>query len=410
MQNDISNLRVLELLRFTKSHQRHTEALARATAEHFNVFNILGIGHYEVKTHSPMLGELLNPKGCHSQGCLFLRLFLSSFSESTGKDASFAQKIRDFNADDTATLEMEVYIGQIDPGYTKGGKIDIVLTDKKKNHIFVENKIYAVDQENQMLRYHRHDPNAALLYLTLDGKPPSPTSLGEANFSVYSISYQEHILRWLEKCRKEAATLPIVRETITQYIRLIEKLTNQSTTLAMNKELINEILNDKENLAAFFKLRDAQIAVQTELIYRLDKQLDEIAETLELNREGQLQSLNQKDNGFYFSTPGLDKCNLQIGFAFDKAGYQDFFFGFWHKQPRRNEDIPAAGKLYSEFKEKFSNLDKPNDYWPASAWWDGQHYTSSDEFFEAIRSGKFADELKLKLEELAKIARKVCPD
>src|SRR5208283_235963 len=79
MANASISPRVLELLRFTESHNRHTEALARATGEHFNIFHILRVGHLEVTTHSPILGELLNPKGKHGQGAAFLRLFLAQF-------------------------------------------------------------------------------------------------------------------------------------------------------------------------------------------------------------------------------------------------------------------------------------------------------------------------------------------
>jgi hypothetical protein len=35
------------------------------------------------------------------------------------------------------------------------------------------------------------------------------------------ISYKEDILAWLDKCRKEVAVYPLIRETITQYINLI---------------------------------------------------------------------------------------------------------------------------------------------------------------------------------------------
>ena len=78
---------VSELLNFVEVQQRHTDALAQATGEHFNIFKILRVGHLEVKTHSPILGELLNPNGHHGQGAAFLRLFLSKF------------KITDFDAE-----------------------------------------------------------------------------------------------------------------------------------------------------------------------------------------------------------------------------------------------------------------------------------------------------------------------
>ena len=92
--------RVLELLRFTKSHRSHTEALARATGEHFNIFQILRVGHLEVTTHSPILAELLNPKGNHGQGAVFLGRFLEQF-EVGGFDA------------DAATVKMEYYVGPV---------------------------------------------------------------------------------------------------------------------------------------------------------------------------------------------------------------------------------------------------------------------------------------------------------
>ena len=241
-------IRIKELLRFTQTQQLHTEALARATGEHFNVFDILGIGHYEVKTHSPMLGELLNPKGRHGQGCMFLELFLGLFVESNNKNASFDQKISEFYAE-SASLKEEFYIGPVNVNYTEGGKIDIVLTDKNGNRIFIENKIEHGDEPKQMFRYHAYDKSAVLFYLTLNGRPPSANSMGGGGFEVHCVSYEKDILRWLKLCRKEAACLPSVREIISQYIHLIEKLTNQSTTITMNKELITELTKDKESLA-----------------------------------------------------------------------------------------------------------------------------------------------------------------
>ena len=45
--------RVMELLRFVETQQRHTDALAKATGERFNIFQIMRVGHLEVTTHSP---------------------------------------------------------------------------------------------------------------------------------------------------------------------------------------------------------------------------------------------------------------------------------------------------------------------------------------------------------------------
>ena len=140
MENAVHSPRVSELLRFTTAHRRHTEALAQATGEHFNIFKILRIGHLEVKTHSPILGELLNPKGQHGQGAKFLRLFLPKF------------KIEFAAESETATMELEYWTGPVTE--KSGGRIDIVVKDGKGSKIYVENKIYARDGEKQMMRYH----------------------------------------------------------------------------------------------------------------------------------------------------------------------------------------------------------------------------------------------------------------
>ena len=394
-------IRIKELLRFTQTQQLHTEALARATGEHFNVFDILGIGHYEVKTHSPMLGELLNPKGRHGQGDIFLRLFRELVLDNFG--------VTDFDAESkTAKLDLEYPIGPVTED--SGGRIDIVVQDGKGSAIFIENKIYAEDQPNQLKRYRKHDPKAHLFYLTLRGENPSGLSDAELkDIKCKCISYGCHIRDWLNACRKEAVCLPPVRETISQYIHLIEKLTNQTTTITMNKELITELTKDEASLAAFFTLRDAENAVQNELIARLDTQLDDLAKVFGLKRQGQLQRLSQKHDGFYFTTPGLDKSNLQIGFAFDKAGYRDFFFGFRSQKTELESNV--SKNIHSAFKEQFKadKLDEPNLTWPASAWWSVRQ-NWNPETFEAIRSGQFATELKAKLEKLAGIARCVCAD
>lgn len=240
METTIHNSHELNVLQFAGTHLRHAEELARVTGENFNVFKILRIDRAEVRTHSPILGELLNPQGAHGQRSLFLKLFLSSIAGSKSSDASFIQKVSEFHAD-TATLETEVNIGPVDTNNTEGGIIDVVLTDtKNRSHIFIENKIDANDQKNQLLRYHNHDKEAALFYLTLNGKPPSECSKGGGGFYVHPISYGKDILRWLELCRKESACLPGVRETISQYIHLIEELTGQSTITRMNTALISD--------------------------------------------------------------------------------------------------------------------------------------------------------------------------
>jgi hypothetical protein len=387
--------RVLELLRFTEAHQRHTEALARATGEHFNIFQILRVGHLEVATHSPILAELLNPKGSHGQGAAFLSLFLARFD------------IHDFDAESkTAKVKLEYSGGPVTE--ESGGRIDILVKDGKGATIVIENKINAGDQKNQMKRYRRLYPEAQVFYLTRDGHEPSNLSKDELNrIHCRCISYAGEVLAWLKECRKAAACLPNVRETITQYIHLIEELTNQSTTILMSKELIDEIVGSKESLRAFYTLRNAELAVHTELIARLDAKLDDVAKANGLERQGPLRELHIKYSAFYFNTLGLERRNLQIGFIFDKGYYGDFCLGFAKRDHK--QACPVEAQLLSAFKEQFPSQE-PTPWWPAWAYWEEPYKCWRQEAFEAIQSGQFVEDFKVKLEKLAKIAKQVCPD
>lgn len=218
------------------SHLIETQKkLDQETGGQFNIFKILGMERLEVKTHSSFLREMLDPSGSHRMGSKFLELFLSQISSdpllaSIEDGARFDSK--------SALIRAEEYIGPINETYTKGGQIDLFLKDKNGRRIFIENKIDATDQKNQLLRYHAYDREAILIYLTLAGHEPSELSKGKAkDFPCILMSYSSDILLWLKDCRKEAVTKPVVREAITQYIELVRHLTNNTAGETMKEEI-----------------------------------------------------------------------------------------------------------------------------------------------------------------------------
>lgn len=190
----------------------------RLRGETFNVFSILRMERLERYTHSAFLCELLNPQGSHLMGATFLKLFLEVI------------QLKNHIRSDKSSVTPEYYIGPVDNNKKEGGYIDIYIEDINKNSISIENKIDAGDQEYQIERYVNHNnEHNKVFYLTLFGDNPSEVSVGNSSgrehFSF--ISYSKHILQWLEKCLKETAEHPILRESIRQYIILIKKLTNQ---------------------------------------------------------------------------------------------------------------------------------------------------------------------------------------
>ncbi|PAW95241.1 hypothetical protein CKK33_17730 [Mucilaginibacter sp. MD40] len=231
-QNKLQNL-LLQVRAVSERYSRINEL----TGEKFNVFRILKLESSEVRMHSAFIAELLNPKGSHGQGDLFLKLFTQLFCFK-GNEIDTGSCI----------VEIEKHTGFISEDGTEGGRIDIVITDGNKNSVIIENKIYAGDQRNQLVRYHRFHNNADIIYLTLDGKLPSEWSKGDLLEDTHykCFSYKTDVLRWLELCRKEVAVLPIIREAITHYINLVKHLTRQTINQNMQEEVSTIIKSNLE--------------------------------------------------------------------------------------------------------------------------------------------------------------------
>ncbi len=247
------------------------EQIARTTGENFNIFRTLGIQSKEVRLHSAFIAELLNSKGTHGQNALYLKLFLDHFG------------LENFDPDNSEAF-VEYFTGRISEDGREGGNIDILITDNSNNCIVIENKIYADDQIAQLFRYHNHGSknyqHTSLLYLTLDGKDASESSRKELEENKYQrISYSVDILSWLEKCLKESVTLPMIRETIHQYINLIKYLTNQSIINAMGNEIKKLLCENPEYLSSIPAIISGYEALKNEILDNffkiLEKQLNE---------------------------------------------------------------------------------------------------------------------------------------
>lgn len=212
---NVSNLG--HLLSETKRVIAHHHEVEKLKGETFNIFSILKMERKENSTHSAFLAELLNPYGTHQKGSLFLEMFMSTIDVVTNIDMN------------TANVKVEHSVGVKNEELKIGGRIDIFIHDKNFNCISIENKIDAGDQNTQIERYCNYKKNQnTVIYLNKYGEEPSCSSKGEliSGQDFYIISYKQHIIQWLEKCLLESNDLPILRESIKQYIILIKKITN----------------------------------------------------------------------------------------------------------------------------------------------------------------------------------------
>ena len=218
---------VVSFLELVKRIQTHHQEIRRAKGEHFNLFTVLKMEANENRTHSAFLAELLNPKGSHLCGSLFLKLFLETVGYKGVLDV------------ETTNCWVEWSIGRRDDDTLKGGRIDIYLQDKTGNSISIENKIYAIDQFAQIQRYVNWNKSKnTVYYLNLDGKAPDDSSVGslQVNKDFFHITYSVEIIEWLNACLKEVHSQAILRESLRQYLILIKKLTNN-----MEQDFENEL-------------------------------------------------------------------------------------------------------------------------------------------------------------------------
>ena len=339
--NDIINILNQVRIVSRKIKEQRIEKFERG--ENYNIFNDLGFMSDEVHLHSMFLANLLNPKGSHGQREKFLEEFLKMLQKSFSAISADKLELEITNA----SVEVEKYIGrQTD---SEGGRIDIYLTDGKHS-IIIENKIYAVDQYHQMLRYWNYgmsqkgddtEKSFVLIYLTLDGCSPSKDSLGEdlKENDIVCLSYKSDIRGWLDRCVELASRTPLVRETINQYISTIDILTNN--VMEDNKELL-DILSHKENLDAIYDIVNNKNAVVNRIVN------EEFLPKLRVLAKSKGLSMGDGciENWFETSYAGLSFYNpqwkyLKLAFEFEGKGLKGLIFGFRTKDEDgvKREDV-----------------------------------------------------------------------
>ena len=217
------------------------EIVYRVTGENFNIFRILNV---EEKEHfiCEVLAELLSPSGSHYQGSLFLKPFVKDVLVLNIPDAEI----------DRARVYREYYTYQ-------GRRIDIVI-ETANYFIAIEVKINAGDLNGQCMDYYEEakqhcfdESNAKIIYLTPDGREPSPES--SCGKKVCCISFRKNIHEWLSSCLnfKEIEHAVSVSEIMRQFMMTIENFTGCAQE--GNMEVKKLILKSPENLRAAFELQ-----------------------------------------------------------------------------------------------------------------------------------------------------------
>ncbi len=237
--------------------------------DEFNIFSILRNERDEVNLHSKFIGELLKNRNF---GDIFLKLFLEAIEIKIDGE-----------------INKNIYL---EYGANDNGRIDILLkinSKSLKKAVIIENKIDAGDQWQQLERYVKamkkegySKDEITIVYLTLAGDIPSDYSLGCIQVNeVKVLSYKDDVISWIERCIKEVAVAPGIRETLIQYKKLLEKLTSKGEK-KMIDELKETILSKEKYLSAAYLIPDILLEIKRDLQYRFWEKLEIEMKTLVL--------------------------------------------------------------------------------------------------------------------------------
>ena len=364
----------------------------RSRGEDFNIFRVMRLQYDEVHTHSAMIAALLDPNQSHGAKATFLNLFFEQIEILN----EYVGQIK------TATVDIEKTIGGLSKDKETGGRLDIEidlsLINGKKILIVIENKIFAEDQQKQLLRYYNYAKerkdysNFFIFYLTLSGDVPSKESTDglKVNYEYYTLSYKSDIYKWLEKCLEKTYDRPLVRETIIQYKNLIASLTQQDMDKSAQEKLAQEVASSYENMKLAIAINSNYNEILNQMcIKELEKIFDNIKEkwNFECGRYGGPWS-NQYSGVFFFKS---EWKKLSIAFEFLKPGLKDFIYGIKY----RCENEASKDLIKNEIKEK-----KGSGF--NSGWYPWYNYVPDYQNFSKFVETLYNGKIEKKMQELVK--------
>jgi hypothetical protein len=262
------------------------DAINQKTGAFFNIFEITKVSKKEL-VMCRVIKELLDPKGSHFQGDIYLKLFIKHVLEMdekiTEKDLKKISVRKEF------TIEGK-------------RKIDLVI-HSPKFFIPIEVKIYADDQPAQCFDYLKRAKNSSLYYLTLYGHEPKDKSTSglseeEIHEHIKCISFQNHIIRWLEKCleHKETISISPIREIIFQFITTIKRLTGQFEE-GYEMELKSLIMGSSRNFKSALQIESIAKSCKIEMLKKFFRAIEN---EMSDRQKVKLDTLKQYD--YYEST------------------------------------------------------------------------------------------------------------
>lgn len=317
--------------------------------EGYNLFKVLRSPSDEVRLHSRFLGDILNINGLHGLGVKPLKLLFQMLG------------VNPVNGN----LNFDIHI--------EHKNIDLYLVNNTtKQAIIIENKIYALDQEQQLLRYYTTAisegyTSVTIVYLTLYGDEPSQYSLkgacGELKHPIVTLSYKNDISKLIQNLVGQSAQLPALRESLLQYLDIIKGLTGMTSNALYIKEL-KQLLLDTRTVDVVVPLQEALQELKYDAISSffsiLAKKVNSRFGTLTIGSVVDYETAYNSVTSYFtrggaksisvaFPLTDYPNCELTV----QLEGGEQLFFGIRNNPDNKNEIlrsiVPISGYRSDEF-------------------------------------------------------------
>ena len=334
----------------------------------FNLFSVLRTAHDEVNLHSRFLHALLDHRDHRTKSRENLR--------------DFAQSVLKIHSQfdwTNSEVQRETY------------DIDILITLGTRVAIVIENKIFDPGREGQLYKYWKRMKSEGfgdirLVYVTLYGRlPPKKSTDRLSQEIVIRVGYNSKPFRdWLSNCQQRAFDEPELRESIVQYLWLVQELTGTDPKGGY-MDALKELLKEGNNLRSADDIAraipEAKIDLELDLWKRMKKEI--------MKRSG----LEFEDDGYYRNTleeavvhyfhgyrnrlyygircdlPGYKTLCLRVSRE-DEGGVPHIYYGVSRNDRPTSQEAPEQ----TEFEAEYHRLKKLLEEDPAtrcecSKWW-----------------------------------------
>lgn len=308
---------------------------------------------------SRCIAALLDPKGTHGQGSVFLDAFLERFFP----DQSWRAVSRDWSV-----RTEKIANGQ--------RRIDIYLESQLESRPFIigiENKPWAADQDGQLRDYAKFLESEARggrwLLIYLSNRESSDRSIRKServeldrSRNLVQKSFVE-IEDWLSVAASKAQALT-VRIFIEEMSKFIRSNINGEPEMSFEQETSSVIRSTNQNITSAFQVFAAMDSVKQALLKKLKDDLLTDLNRLEFTLvwdEGLSETRAPLWSGF--GVRFQDNQRLYLRFEFSRAGLDDFIWGIGRESEAVATDAAQWADIRQAMTKRFGT-GKTSPGWP----------------------------------------------